>query len=425
MRGIGSSVRQVEPDVSEAFSTDPVAVQYEQWSFPQPCTDLTSLTFQSPGNHFKDLRELYWTYWPCAPYRENLDILVAGCGTAAAAAYAYLFPRARVVGIDVSAASLAHEDFLKRKHHLDNLMLRQCRIEDVESLGTAFDFINVHGVLHHLVDPVAGLRALGGTLRKEGVAAVMVYAPYGRAGVYMLQEFFRLLGLAQNAEGLRLVKETLRALGPDHPLQRYLRGGSDLSYDAGLVDTFLHARDQAYTVGKCLNLVDAAGLTFQGWDENTLYHPDARIPLNHVLHAPLSKLRDASLWQAMELLVGCLPLHFFHVCRRDRPQAHYRVCFEGDLFLSYMPVPRVTQTAPSDALTGKKASVARPPFPSLRMNDWQARLFSLINSQRTVRECLEDVGLDTAAADVVTSARDYFRLLWRVGYVAFRMPTAS
>jgi SAM-dependent methyltransferase len=95
--------------------TDPVTAQYEQWSYPEPWPDLSVIPFQSPDNHYKDLREMYWAYWPTAPYREDLDILVAGCGTVAAACYAYVYRRAHVVGIDISASSLAHEEFLKKK----------------------------------------------------------------------------------------------------------------------------------------------------------------------------------------------------------------------------------------------------------------------------------------------------------------------
>src|SRR5205823_2182815 len=149
--------------------------------------------------------------WPRAPYREDLDILVAGCGTVAAACYAYLYPRARVVGIDISAASLAHEEYLKKKHSLDNLSLRQCRLEEARSLEADFDFIATHGVLHHLTEPVAGLRALRDVLRPEGVIAIMVYARYGRAGVYMLQELFRILELSQNVRGVEVVKHALDA----------------------------------------------------------------------------------------------------------------------------------------------------------------------------------------------------------------------
>ena len=55
------------------------------------------------------------------PYRADLDILVAGCGTWQAAKYAVCRPDARVVGIDVSTTSLEHTGQLKRKYNLTNL----------------------------------------------------------------------------------------------------------------------------------------------------------------------------------------------------------------------------------------------------------------------------------------------------------------
>jgi SAM-dependent methyltransferase len=400
---------------------DSVAAQYEQWSYPEPVADLTAVPFQTPDCHYKDLKELYWAYWPCAPFRDNLDVLVAGCGTMAAACYAFLFPRARVVGIDISAASLGHEDVLKKKHTLDNLTLRQCRVEEAASLGTDFDFIVTHGVLHHLADPVAGLRALGTVLRLDGVVAVMVYGRHGRTGVYMLQELFRLLGLEQKTSDVQVVKNALGALGPNHPVQRYLRLALDLDSDPGLVDTFLHQRDRSFTVTECLDLVQEAGLTFQGWDENSLYYPDGQIPANHPFHATMNKLQGPALWQAMELFYGCLPGHFFHVCRRERPEATYRVNFDGVDFLDYIPVPRVTHRQAPDPLRGQPAAIARPPFAPIYLDNWQAALFNQSDGQRSIRACLQNSGLAGAAA-AVDFARTFFRSLWRIGYMVFRIP---
>jgi SAM-dependent methyltransferase len=404
------------------LADDVVAAQYERWSYPEPWPDLSRVPFDSPDNHFKELKELYWAYWPTAPYRDDLDILVAGCGTIAAACYAYLFPRARVVGIDVSAASLAHEETLKKKHALANLSLRQCRVEDAASLGADFDFIATHGVLHHMSDPVAGLRALGGALRPEGVVAIMVYAPYGRTGVYMLQELFRLLELEQTPADVAVVKHGLGALNANHPVQRYLRLSTDLSSDAGLVDTFLHRCDQAYTVAGCLKLVEEAGLAFQGWDENSLYYPDAQIPMTHPFHAAISKLHGPALWQAMELFYGGISGHFFHACRRDRDPATHQISFEGDSFMDYIPVPRVTQRQNPDPLRGQPAAIARPPYPPVVLDNWQAQIFSQIDGERTINACLRDVGLAGITPAIVDFARNFFRSLWRVGYMVFRMP---
>jgi len=403
-------------------SNDPVAGLYEQWSYPAPCHDLTTVPFQSPSHHYKELKELYWAYWPRALYREDLDILVAGCGTMAAACYAYLYPKARVVGIDISNASLAHEEVLKKKHSLENLTLHLCPLEKAASLGTDFDFIATHGVLHHLADPPVGLRALGEVLRPEGVISIMVYARYGRVGVYMLQELFRILGLEQKPSDVQVVKEGLHALPPEHPVKRYLRLALDLNSEPGLVDTFLHMRDRPYTVPECLGLVDDAGLTFQGWDENCLYYPDGQIAAGNPFYAHMNKLKGPDLWQAMELFYGLLPGHFFYVCRRDRPEAHYRIHFEGEDFLDYVPVPRVTQKIRPDPQRGQPATIARPPFPPIHLDHWQMLVFSQIDGQRSLRACLQSAGLASDTPDIVEFARGFFRSLWRVGYMVFRNP---
>ena len=138
--------------------------------------------------------------WPDKEYRADLDVLVAGCGTWQAAKHAISHPKARVVGIDVSSTSLEHTERLKQSHDLTNLEIRQLAIENVAELDQQFDLIICTGVLHHLVDPDAGLRALRSVLKPDGAMHLMVYAPYGRAGVYMIQEYCRRLGIGTSQE---------------------------------------------------------------------------------------------------------------------------------------------------------------------------------------------------------------------------------
>jgi SAM-dependent methyltransferase len=401
---------------------DPVQLQYERWPYPAPPDDLSTLRYDPPHSYYLQLRDLYWAYWPALPYREDLDILVAGCGSMSAAAYAFLYPRAHVVGIDISAASLAHEEFLKGKHALPNLTLHPCRVEEAASLGRDFDFVAVQGVLHHLADPVAGLAALGRVLRPDGVIGVMVYGKYARAGVYMLQELFRLLGLGQTETDVRVVQETLHALGPDHPVQFYLRRARDLSSANGLVDTFLHRRDRAFSVADCLDLVESAGLTFQGWDENFLYYPDALGGGQSVLGSRVAQLEAPRLWQAMELLYCLQAMHWFHVCRRDRDPASYRIPLEGPAFLDYVPVPHIAQAIPADPVRGSPATISRPPLPAATLDQGQAALFSQIDGQRTVRQCLRAVGLQPDLPAHVEYGRRFVGSLWRLGFLLFRLP---
>ena len=400
---------------------DAVAAQYEQWSYPPASTDLESLPLNGPHSNYKDFRALHAAYWPTEAYREDRDILVAGCGTMAAACYSYLYPAARVVGIDLSATSLAHEQLLKDKYRLGNLTLHRLPIEQVGSLGMAFDFIASHGVLHHLADPVAGLRALRDVLRRDGVIALMLYAKYGRAGVYMLQDLFRILGAKQDATGVALVRQTLAAVPPNHPVHQYARMATDLHADAGLVDTFLHPRDRAYTVRDCLDLTRDAGMVFQGWDESMPYSLDLPLagqPADRGLRPALEAVSEEERWEAAELLRANMPVHFFHVCRADRDPRKYRVHFEGEDFLRYIPVARFDRLVPGDPRQGRPPTLERPPVPPVPIAPAHGAILQEIDGQRSIAECLRN-RTDAAA---INFARELFSYGWRHGMLQFRLP---
>ena len=80
-----------------------------------------------------------------------------------------------MVAIDISPASLESTRELKEKYDLKNLKLRQLPIENVFELDHQFDQILCTGVLHHMADPDAGLRALRSVLKPDGAMFLMVY----------------------------------------------------------------------------------------------------------------------------------------------------------------------------------------------------------------------------------------------------------
>ena len=165
---------------------------YESHPYPPPADDLDA--YRRAWDDGRRRAESH-LLWPSEPYRDDRTILVAGCGTTQAAHYAVRWPHARVVGIDVSASSIAYTQELKAKHGLENLEVFQLAVEHASELAQKFDHVICTGVLHHLPDPDAGLRALHDVLAPAGALHLMVYAPYGRAGVYMLQDYCRRLGI--------------------------------------------------------------------------------------------------------------------------------------------------------------------------------------------------------------------------------------
>src|SRR6202161_1146894 len=152
---------------------------YESHPYPAPINRLEPRLERYRDQHRR--RALYLQIWPLEKPRPDRSILVAGCGTSQAARHALMEPNARVTAIDLSETSLRHTRDLQEKHDIRNLRLNQLAIERIGELGETFDQIVCTGVLHHLSDPDAGLRALRNVLAVDGAMHVMVYAPYGRA----------------------------------------------------------------------------------------------------------------------------------------------------------------------------------------------------------------------------------------------------
>src|SRR4029077_14309216 len=171
---------------------------YERHPYPPPVDSLEKyrLLWQDRERRRADFHLAF----PAHAYREDHAILIAGCGTSQAAKHALRWPEARVTGIDFSATSVRCTEALKRKYGIANLQVHQLSVERASELGSRFDQIVCTGVLHHLADPDVGLRALREVLAPGGIMHLMVYAPYGRTGVYMLQDFCRRVGVEATDE---------------------------------------------------------------------------------------------------------------------------------------------------------------------------------------------------------------------------------
>ncbi len=393
--------------------SDVVSRQYERWRYPAPIEDLEAW-LRSNWQWF-DPNHAHRILWPDKEYQPNLDILVAGCGTNQAAVFAYTNPAAKVVAVDVSQPSLDHHQYLKTKHRLSNLQLHLLPIEELPSLGLDFDLIVSTGVLHHLADPSAGIKALAECLRPDGAMALMLYAKYGRAGVELLQEIFREMSFHQDDASVRMVKQTIAALRADHPAKRYANSASDLNSDAGLVDTFLHGRDRCYTVEECLDLVDSAGLSFQEWFFKAPYYPSTLTTPSNEFKEVVESLPIAKRWAIMERINTNNSCHFFIACRPDRPERSYKIDFSSPEFVNYVPQLRL-----GCGVAGSE--IFRPSW-RLALNPTQLAFTQHIDGQRTIKEIAARVtrtGLLPLATEAETEelGRDVFQTLWQLDFLA-------
>jgi SAM-dependent methyltransferase len=291
---------------------------YEEFPYPRPLGSLDKL---ASGEHAAawNLRSCAAIHFPDRPIPAAPAVLVAGCGTNMAPVMAATLPQAHIVGIDVSEASLAISAGHIEKQGLSNVELHHLPIERVEELDRDFDYIHCHGVLHHLHDPVVGLRKLGNVCRPGGVLSLMVYATYGRTGLYMLQDLCARLHMGVNErDGLR-ARDLLRILPPGHPFKNI---SAHLPSDVGLeevMDMILHPRDVSYTTDGVRALVDDAGMHFQRWLPAAQYDPNYTTMAKAELHESLAGLDSWQQAAATELFWGTIIKHEFLVTPVPHP----------------------------------------------------------------------------------------------------------
>jgi SAM-dependent methyltransferase len=390
-----------------------VADFYESHPYPPPVDDLDAYRRSWDDKRRRAESHLFW---PSEPYREDRGILVAGCGTTQAAHYAVRWPNAPVVGIDVSANSIAFTQELKRKHALDNLDVHELAVERAAELAQTFDHVVCTGVLHHLPDPDAGLRALRSVLAPAGALHMMVYAPYGRAGIYMLQDYCRRLGIGSDSE-IDELAATLKALPPDHPIVPLLRTSSDFADKAALADALLHPQDRAYSVPQLLDLLDRAGLSFGRWVRQAPYLSSCGALASAPHHAKLAELPAEEQYAAIELFRGTMVRHSVIAYRADQRQPSELVDFDGDDWLRYTPIRLPDTIAVKEKLPPGASAVLINRNHSytdlyLPIDAPRERFLNIIDGERTIGEICRARGNESLA-------RNFFRELYRWDQVVF------
>jgi SAM-dependent methyltransferase len=396
---------------------DPVCDFYTEHPYPPPVANLDRA--RDEWRDEKRHRAEYHLLWPDRPFRSDLDILIAGCGTWQAAKYALCRPDAHVVGIDISTTSLEHTRQLARKYSLTNLETQLLPIERAGALQRRFDLIVCTGVLHHLADPDTGLRALRAALRPGGVLYLMVYAPYGRTGVYMLQDYCRRLGIGASPPELEDLEATLALLPQRHPLVSLLNGSRDGKNPSALADALLNPRDRAYSVPQLLELIDRNGLLLKRWYWQAQYSPRCGVVASTPHADRLAALSERDQYAALELWRGTITCHSAIVAGLEtgsRPA----IRFDHDRWRQYVPHRFSTTLCVRERVPPGAAAVLlnrSHPFHDLilAIDANESRMVDAIDGHRSIAEIVEHSGV----ADGLPIARQLFEKLWWYDQVVF------
>jgi len=295
-----------------------VREQYENYPYPlrKPKEELKHLRLTSLDqlpviNHY--------CFGGCEDFK-NTRVLVAGAGTGDAVIYLaeqLKFSHSTVTYLDISRASMKVAKKRARMRKLKNIKWVHGSLLDLPRSGLGkFKYINCSGVLHHLEDPSAGLMALQSVLEEGGAMGLMVYAKYGRFGIYQVQDLMKLINRGEEdiKEQIGNTKTILSSL----PETNWFKRGEELAVDhrengdIGIFDLFLHSQDRAYSIPELHQWLDSCGVNFTGFVfENVRYEPAQYIDDKSLLKK-ISSMPEAEQHAIAELLSGAITKHTFY-----------------------------------------------------------------------------------------------------------------
>jgi len=284
-------------------------------------------------------------------------------------------------------------------------------------LGQTFDHVVCTGVLHYLADPSDGLRKLRDVLASGGAITLMVYAPYGRAGVYLLQDYCRGLGIGTSPNELADLIATMREIPMGHPIRRLLQESRDYADDDALADALCNPRDRAFTVPELLALIDHAGLRFGRWERQAPYLPDCGA-ISETPHATrIAALPIAEQYALVELFRGTIARHTA-ICFDANDATSGSLDFGSDTVRSWVPIRVSTAAAVEERLPAGVAAAL--------INRAHRDVDLVLFADRPEYAIFESIDGERDIGELGPGAASFVQRLWRHDLVACdttRQPT--
>lgn len=259
------------------------------------------------------------------PLKEDARILDAGCGTGVGTEYlVHLNPKAQVTAIDLSAGALSVARERCQRSGANRVEFHQLSLSDVAQLPGKFDLINCVGVLHHLPDPIQGIRALSTKLAPGGIMHIFVYAELGRWEIKLTQEAIALLQNHQRGDyrdGVKVGREIFASLPEKNRLvqREKERWSLENQRDECFADMYVHPQEIDYNINTLFELIDASGLEFLGFSNPRSWQLETLLGKAPDLMERAAGLSDRQRYRLIEVLnpdavthyeffLGCPPL---------------------------------------------------------------------------------------------------------------------
>ena len=253
IKSIGESKDAVSYLVKEQYEENP----YPRWT--KPTLLLNKITVSDHLKKFDvNLNSIDYEKF------EKIDILIAGCGTGQHAINtSSIFQNSHITALDLSFNSLAYAKRKSLEMKIDNIDFIQGDLLDIKNLQKKFNIIECVGVIHHMSNPIDGLRSLVKTLKDDGLIKLGLYSKLARRYILKFRE--ENLRVEQDFTIKYIRKKRIEIINSnDHQLKSFTVF-NDFFTLSDFRDMLFHVKEHSYSIDDISNILNDVGLKFCGF----------------------------------------------------------------------------------------------------------------------------------------------------------------
>lgn len=277
-------------DISNAISKK-VKNQYENNPYPR-WTKISLynepkniLSYVNNNNLFVDEKKL--KNW------NNLNILVAGCGTGQhAITTATKFINSQITAIDLSANSLSYAKRKANELEIKNIDFIEMDILDLKYFGKNFEIIESVGVLHHMENPFNGWKALVNTLKPDGLIMIGLYSALARIHIKKIRKKIIKIKNTISNDDIKLFREEVINLENDD--YELIKQSPDFYSMSSIRDLIFHTQEHTFTISEISKYIKDLDLKFCGFENREI------IKLFTKIYSKNKDLYNLKLWDKFE-----------------------------------------------------------------------------------------------------------------------------
>tara|TARA_B100000787_G_scaffold112469_1_gene83764 strand:- start:93 stop:2282 length:2190 start_codon:yes stop_codon:yes gene_type:complete len=262
IKSLDEIVDPVSKKVQEQYEEHP----YPRWRFSykySPVTFFKSLNHEIKPNKI-DFNNKF----------DNPNVLIAGCGTGQHTVQGARYKNAKILGIDLSLASLGYSQRKTDELGFKNIEYLHADILQLKKLNRRFDIIECGGTLHHMKDPIAGLKVLLDILEPHGYLKLGLYSEIARRDIVKAREYIKNKNYKNTSRDIKICRQDI-INGKTDSLFQSLASKGDFFSTSTTRDSLFHVQEHLFTIPQISKILKNLNLDFLGFNFNNNFHKKA------------------------------------------------------------------------------------------------------------------------------------------------------